>query len=526
MKKIDVSNLVLEELIRIRLNEQTLDDYDVTNTDTNKTKTNTNKNKTNTNKNKTNTNKTKINTDTTKTKTNTNFDEDGWDTSTTFFPKQVAEKLYNFKGSFFGGPSSPDGYITYIIKNIATAKQWEDVDKELKKLSGGKGIFSYGRSFIDDDDTQRWNKLLNHVKKIYPKKLETFVYYLGTDTYKKYLGKTTQNAKIIAQQIYDSKGFTDNETKLIAAIKMIPNANVWSDTNKQLQILTGEKGIFSYIRSFIRQKDTKTWTPILTHIRDKKLVSTEKLRLFVQLLGGPFVYPGILSDADNEKATREEIEKIDNEDEKNNNTFGGDTGIMWGIGILAAMGVIGKIFGFTVAGWLTRTGLKWWKTRGMTAAEKEVAELNFDRPGTIRRAFQRVEEFITRGILGNTGSLRRMIRRLQRQGLMTETEARQALSYIQQNRYAIASEIRKTHMKAVIKQFMTSGNKTEQTVQNILRSIPRTGPSSEGMIRRYGIILRRIVSREERSLSGQRGTQRRPRTQPEPYQRNRIGFNR
>ena len=532
MKKIDVSNLVLEELIRIRLNEQSFDDYVVDNTDTNKTKTNTNTNKTKTN---TNTNKTKTNTDTTKTKTNTNpnIDDDGWDISPTVIdPKQIAKKLYDYKGSFFSHVDMPDAYINYIINWIATAKQWENVDKELKKLSGGKGIFSYGRSFIDDDDTQRWNKLLNHVKKIYPKKLETFVYYLGTDTYKKYLGKTTQNAKIIAQQIYDSKGFTDNESKLIAAIKMIPNANVWSDTDKQLQILTGEKGIFSYIRSFIRDNDTKTWTPILTHIRNKKLVSKDKLQKFIQYLGGTTMYPGILSDADSQKAMEDEIEELKKQDEDNDNTFGGDTGIMWSLGILSGLGVLGKIFGGTIAlwilGYLSKKGLTAWKTRGMTAAQKEVAELNFDRPGPIRRVFQRVEEFITRGILGNTGSLRRMIRGLRRQGLITEIEARDALEYIRQNRYAIASQIRKMHMQAVIKQFMRSGNKTEQAIQNIVRSIPRTGPTSARMIDRYRTILRNIANREERSLQGPQRTQNRPRanTQPQPYRGGRIGFNR
>ena len=339
---------------------------------------------------------------------------------------------------------------------------------------------------------------------------------MGTDTYKKFLPKTAQDAKSIAQEIYDSKGLIyDNEAQLIAAIKKIPNAAAWQATDKQLQILTGEKGIFSYIRSFVRDNDTQTWTPILTHIAKKRLVSNNMLKLYVQYLGGPSMYPNILSDADVKKQVEDEIREIEADDDGKGNTFGGDTAIGWGIAILGSLGFMGKMFGFAGATgliYLGRRAHKAWKTkRAAKAAGAAVRELDMTKPGMIRQQFLKLEEFITRGILGNTGSLRRMIRRLERERLITATEARTAFEFLENNRYAIASEIRKVHMRAIIAEFMKSGNKTEEVIQNILTAIPLSAPNGREMRRRYGAILRRAAERERQTLNPPRPREPRPR---------------
>jgi hypothetical protein len=494
MKKINVSNLVLEEVIRIKLFEDK--PLDLTDIDP---------------------------------KPDPNKDEDGWDTTPVFKADAVAKKLYDYKGSFFGGRDLEQAYAIFIVKNISTATDWDKTDKELKKLSGGKGIISFGRSFINDDETSVWNPILTHVKKIYPKRVAEFVGYLGTDTYKKFLPKMAQDAKSIAQQIYDSKSWSgDNEEQLIAAIKKIPNAAAWQATDKQLQILSGEKGIFSYIRSFVRDNDTETWRPILTHIAKKRLVSNNMLKLYIQYLGGPSQYPKIISDEDNKKVWDDTIKELNDEDTKNGNSFGGDTGISWALGILAGMGILGKIFslaGVTGGIWLVNRGIKNWKSkRAARAAGAAVKEIDMSRPGMVKRQVLKLEQFITRGIFGNTGSLRTMIRRLESQRLITATQARNALEFIENNRYAIASEIRKIHMNAVIDQFMKSGNKSEEVIQNILSAIPTTGPDGTRMRNRFNTILRQAADRERRTLTAPR--ERRPQSpQPaEPYRRRTIGF--
>jgi hypothetical protein len=68
-------------------------------------------------------------------------------------------------------------------------------------------------------------------------------------------------AKQLAKRIYDAKGtFVDNETEAVAAIKAIPNQRIFNLTQKELQQLTGGRGIGQYIASFIghlEDADTK-----------------------------------------------------------------------------------------------------------------------------------------------------------------------------------------------------------------------------------------------------------------------------
>lgn len=488
MKQVNLSGLILEELIRVRLNEDGgLDQYDV----------------------------------------EPKTDEDGWDvTPAVFDAKTVAKKLYSFKGSFFGGRDYEDAYATYIVKNISSASDWDKTDKELRKLNGGKGIISYGRSFINDDEVSVWTPILKHVQKIYPKRVAEFVGYLGTDTYKKFLPKTAQDAKSIALEIYDSKSWTgDNEAQLIASIKKISNAAAWDTTDKQLQLLTGEKGIFSYIRSFVRDNDTATWKPILTHIKNNKLVPEKKLTLYIEYLGGPSLYPGLMSYEDAEKSAEESIEEIRTDDERKGNTFGGDSALMIGLSALAAMGILGKIFvGLGLGGLLmgVRYGWrKWNQNRISKAANKAVVDiLDSSQPGLIKAQFLKLEEFITRGVLGNTGSLRRMIRTLKKRGLITEKQAKDSLVLLENNRYAIASQIRKTYMRAIITEFMKSSNKSKEAINRIIDAMPQDSKYWEQMAKTYRKILETAARREQKILRPKPKVAKSTETPPE----RKVGF--
>jgi len=498
MKKINVSNLVLEEVIRIKLFEDK--PLDLTDIDP---KPNPKPNP---------------------------KDDDNWDTNTwnPAVAKHVAEKLQSYKGSFFGGQDLPDAFAIFIIKNINTSKQWDDVDKEMKKLEG-KPIFSFGRSFIDDDETTVWNKILTHVKKIYPAKLQTFVQYLGTDTYKQFLPKTLQSAKTIAQQIYDSKSWSgDNEKQLISSIQQIPNAAVWTAVDKELQILTGEKGIFSYSRSFIRDNDTTTWTPILTHIKKKRLVSEKMLARYVNILGGTIIYPNILSASDTKKDIEDEFEIQRIEDEKE-----GDFSLLeLGFFGLGALGLGAKVFG---------TGLVATILIGIVnKVRRNAASKRIDKSLAAGKAFGNVEpswygerilrfeERISGGILGNTGSLRRFIRTMEKKGYMSAKEANDALKLIRENRFAIASEIRKRYMKEALAKFRAPGGYSEDLKQTILNGIPLKGKGGAELRREYSTILDKIIEIEKRSRNAKKKItpkSPKPRTpRNQPYRRTKIGF--
>lgn len=455
MKQINLSGLILEELIRVRLNEK---DRDLSQWDV-----------------------------------DPKTDEDGWDvTPAGFDAKTAAKKLYSFKGSFFGGRDLEDAYATYIVKNISSATDWDKTDKELKKLSSGKGIISYGRSFINDDEVSVWNPILKHVQKIYKAKLPIFVKYLGADTYQKFLPNASQDTKSIAQEIYDSESWHgDNEAQLIAAIKKISNAAAWKSTNTQLQILTGEKGIISYIGSFIGHNDTATWNPILLHMKKAKLVPGKVLNYIVKKLGGPTLYPGIMDEAAEKEAVESTIKKIQTDNKKNNNTFGGETAISWGLAILGYLGLgVGTFFMLLrpIGKSLYRSILK--------AAGKEVV-VKAERPWLLKRGFYKLEQFISNGILGNTGSLRRLIRQMQHENLITPEEAREAMALIKTNRYAIASEIRKTYMREVIAKFAERGNKSEITIKAIKNGIPTSGPGGLELRSQYEKILKNIAEKEK-----------------------------
>ncbi len=60
----------------------------------------------------------------------------------------------------------------------------------------------------------------------------------------------------IAKVIYDSKGiFNDDEKLVIAAVSKIKDKNMWWQVTKELQKLTGGRGIAEYISTFMQGID-------------------------------------------------------------------------------------------------------------------------------------------------------------------------------------------------------------------------------------------------------------------------------
>jgi hypothetical protein len=60
----------------------------------------------------------------------------------------------------------------------------------------------------------------------------------------------------IAKVIYDSKGtFNDDETLVVAALSKIKDKTMWWQVTKELQKLTGGRGIAEYLSSFMQGTD-------------------------------------------------------------------------------------------------------------------------------------------------------------------------------------------------------------------------------------------------------------------------------
>jgi hypothetical protein len=77
----------------------------------------------------------------------------------------------------------------------------------------------------------------------------------------------TQN-KILAKQIYDSKGYVWDDPKgTVAAIKQIKTVQQYQAVNNELKKLTGGRDIATYLKSFLDASDKKTWELILSYLK-------------------------------------------------------------------------------------------------------------------------------------------------------------------------------------------------------------------------------------------------------------------
>jgi hypothetical protein len=106
--------------------------------------------------------------------------------------------------------------------------------------------------------------------------------------------------KRIAQEIYNSKGvFNDDESKVVKAIQKIQNKQQFELVQKELQKLTGGKGIGQYVTGFIEiggsgpQADNtntlKFTTPIIKHLQ-KIQANPKTIELFNKLQKSLQVY--------------------------------------------------------------------------------------------------------------------------------------------------------------------------------------------------------------------------------------------
>jgi len=63
---------------------------------------------------------------------------------------QTAKNLYDAKGGFLG--NDKEAQVVSELMSIANASQFNQVSEALKKLTGGKGVFSWIASFIQGPD--------------------------------------------------------------------------------------------------------------------------------------------------------------------------------------------------------------------------------------------------------------------------------------------------------------------------------------------------------------------------------------
>jgi hypothetical protein len=96
------------------------------------------------------------------------------------------------------------------------------------------------------------NNSIEHVIRAYINEQQNPFGTIGPASPQPARSKTSFNAAAIAKEIYDSKGYvSDDEERLYTAMERIKNISQYRDVTKELQRLTGGRGIGEYLRSFL-----------------------------------------------------------------------------------------------------------------------------------------------------------------------------------------------------------------------------------------------------------------------------------
>ena len=89
--------------------------------------------------------------------------------------KSIAKKIYDSKGYLW---DDPNGTVA-AIKQIKTVQQYQAVNNELKKLTSGRDIATYLKSFLDESDKKTWELILSYLKTQFSSNLEATLYPVG-----------------------------------------------------------------------------------------------------------------------------------------------------------------------------------------------------------------------------------------------------------------------------------------------------------------------------------------------------------
>jgi len=88
---------------------------------------------------------------------------------------KLAKQIYDAKGLVWDDPYS----VVSAIKKIKTLNQFNLVNRELMKLTAGRDIATYLKSFLDVSDKQIWIAILSYLKKQFPGNKEEILYPIG-----------------------------------------------------------------------------------------------------------------------------------------------------------------------------------------------------------------------------------------------------------------------------------------------------------------------------------------------------------
>jgi hypothetical protein len=89
--------------------------------------------------------------------------------------KDIAQRIYDSKGYLW---DDPEGTVA-AIKQIKTVQQFQSVTAELKKLTGGRDIAAYLKSFLDASDKKTWELILSYLKTQFPGNAKETLYPIG-----------------------------------------------------------------------------------------------------------------------------------------------------------------------------------------------------------------------------------------------------------------------------------------------------------------------------------------------------------
>lgn len=89
--------------------------------------------------------------------------------------KRIAKQIYDSKGLLWDDPMG----TVAAIKQIKTVNQFQAVNNELKKLTNGRDIATYLKSFLDASDKKTWELILSYLKTQFAANPEETLYPLG-----------------------------------------------------------------------------------------------------------------------------------------------------------------------------------------------------------------------------------------------------------------------------------------------------------------------------------------------------------
>ena len=139
--------------------------------------------------------------------------------------KNLAKQIYDSKGYLW---DDPKGTVA-AIKQIKTVDQFKAVNNELKKLTAGRDIATYLKSFLDKSDKKTWELILSYLKTQFANYPAETLYPIGKVYFNLMNDYTNPTSGKIATQYVSAdyiKWWKQKQAEVISGISTSPGATI------------------------------------------------------------------------------------------------------------------------------------------------------------------------------------------------------------------------------------------------------------------------------------------------------------